>query len=207
MSEPTPPHIAHALSALAAQDERLAALIDKHGAFTPRRADSPDAFAALARAIIFQQLAGKAAASIHRRFCALVDGQVRPSRVGQLSLDQLRSAGLSASKALAVADLVQCAQAGALELSTLDALSDEALTDHLCQVRGVGPWTAQMFMLFELGRLDIWPTGDLAVRRGFSSIYGLEPAVTARQLEPLGDPFRPYRSIVAWYCWRVMDTP
>ena len=207
MTKPTPPHIARALSALAAQDERLAALIEEHGAFTPRRADPPDAFAALARAIIFQQLAGKAAASIHRRFCALVDGQVRPARVGQLSPDQLRSAGLSASKARAVAELVQCAQGGALELSTLDTLGDEALTKHLCQVRGVGPWTAQMFMLFELGRLDVWPTGDLAVRRGFSSIYGLEPAVTARQLEPLGDPFRPYRSIVAWYCWRVMDTP
>ena len=204
MSEPTPPHIACALSALAVQDERLAALIDKHGAFTPRRADPPDAFA-LARAIIFQQLAGKAAASIHRRFCALVDDQVTPSRVGQ-PLDHC-AAWLSASKALAVADLVQCAQAGVLELSTLDALSDKALTEHLCQVRGVGPWTAQMFMLFELGRLDVWPTGDLAVRRGFSSIYGLEPAVTARQLEPLGDPFRPYRSLVAWYCWRVMDTP
>ena len=91
-------------------------------------------------------------------------------------------------------------------MSTLDALSDQALTDVLCRVRGIGPWTAQMFMLFELGRLDVWPTGDLAVRKGFGIVFDLPATPKAKDLEPMGDRYQPYRSIVAWYCWRLLDT-
>ena len=95
---------------------------------------------------------------------------------------------------------------GLLDLSTLDALDDDTLTRRLCRVRGIGPWTAQMFLIFELGRLDVWPTGDLAVRKGFGQAFGHDDAPTARELKPMGDPFKPYRSMVAWYCWRVLDT-
>ncbi|MGC6491287.1 MAG: DNA-3-methyladenine glycosylase family protein, partial [Myxococcota bacterium] len=120
--------------------------------------------------------------------------------------DAIRAAGLSRAKRDAVVDLARHAQTGHLDLTALDAMEDEALIRHLCAVRGIGPWTAQMFMMFELGRLDVWPTGDLAVRKGFGLAFGHPEAPTARALAPLGDPFRPYRSIVAWYCWRVVDT-
>ena len=184
----------------------MARLIDEHGPFRPRRSPDPDPFASLARAIIFQQLAGKAASSIHRRFVALLDGEVHPAAVLAADPEQIRAAGLSGAKRDAVLDLARHATEGLLDLTALDALNDADLTRRLCRVRGIGPWTAQMFLLFELGRLDVWPTGDLAVRRGFARAFELPEAPTSRELDPMGDPFRPHRSIVAWYCWRVLDT-
>jgi len=161
----------------------------------------------LARAIIFQQLAGKAASSIHRRFTELFDGCVTPDRVLAVDPELIRSAGLSRAKRDAVVDLARHGQAGQLELAMLESLDDDVLIRSLCRVRGIGPWTAQMFLLFELGRLDVWPTGDLAVRRGFGIAFERPVTPTARELGPEGDPYRPYRSIVAWYCWRVLDKP
>ena len=119
----------------------------------------------------------------------------------------IRSAGLSRAKRDAIVDLTRHALDGLLDLATLDQLDDEALTRRLCQVRGIGPWTAQMFLLFELGRLDVWPTGDLAVRKGFGQMFGHDTPPTPRALRDAGEPFRPWRSIVAWYCWRLLDTP
>ena len=198
--------IAKAQQALSQQSPILAILIARHGPYQPRRAASPDVFGALARAIIYQQLSGKAAATIHGRFVDLCDGRVTADKVRSLELDLLRSAGLSRNKCAAVLDLARHAQEGLLELARMDALDDDALTRTLCRVRGIGPWTAQMFLLFELGRLDVWPTGDLAVRKGFGLAFGHSTPPTARALGPLGDPFRPHRSLVAWYCWRVVDT-
>ena len=208
MSAPHDPHgvVSKALEELSARSPVLASLIKAHGPYQPRRAASPDVFGALARAIIYQQLSGKAAATIHRRFAALCDGSVVAEKVRPLDPDRIRSAGLSRAKCAAVLDLAHHASEGLLELSRLDALDDDALTRELCRVRGIGPWTAQMFLIFELGRLDVWPTGDLAVRKGFGLAFGHASPPTARQLQPLGTPFRPYRSIVAWYCWRVVDT-
>ncbi len=199
--------IAHALNTLCERSPVIAQLIAKHGPYAPRPAASPDVFGALARAIIYQQLAGKAAASIHGRFQALMgDDGVCPAAVLGLDPEIIRSAGLSRAKRDAVVDLARHAQEGLLDLEVLQAMSDEVLIRTLCRVRGIGPWTAQMFMLFELGRLDVWPTGDLAVRKGFGLAFGHDAPPTAKALEPLGDPFVPYRSIVAWYCWRVLDT-
>ena len=198
--------ISQALEALATRSAVLAGLIKQHGRYRPRRAARPDVFGALARAIIYQQLAGKAAAAIHGRFVDLCGGVVDAETVGALDPEVIRSAGLSRAKRDAVVDLARHARQGLLELQVLDRLDDEALTRTLCQVRGIGPWTAQMFMIFELGRLDVWPTGDLAVRKGFGLAFGHAESPKARALKPLGDPFRPYRSLVAWYCWRVLDT-
>ena len=203
---PTESDIPTALAELAERSDVLARLVAEHGPYRPRRAPEPDVFSALARSIIFQQLAGKAAATIHQRFLAQVGGVATPAAVLATDPDAIRAAGLSRAKRDAVVDLARHALTGHLDLTALDAMEDEALIRHRCAVRGIGPWTAQMFMMFELGRLDVWPTGDLAVRKGFGLAFGHPEAPTARALAPLGDPFRPYRSIVAWYCWRVVDT-
>jgi len=195
-----------ALDELSERSEVLAQLITEHGPYAPRRAAQPDLFASLAKAIIYQQLAGKAAAAIHRRFKDQLEAQVCAERVLALTVGDLRAAGLSGAKAVAVLDLAgHCADA-TLNLDELDVLDDLALTRSLCRVRGIGPWTAQMFLIFELGRLDVWPTGDLGVRKGFARAFAISDTPRAPELEPLGQRFRPFRSIVAWYCWRALDT-
>ena len=193
------------LELLSHQSEVMAQLIETHGPYEPRRAQSPDAFGALSKAIIYQQLATKAARSIHERFVALFSGEVTPERVLALDPEVIRSAGLSRAKGDAVRDLASHGLRGELTLSVLDTMDDEALTRWLCRVRGIGPWTAQMFLLFELGRLDVWPTADLGVRRGFGHAFLAGVTPSAKELVPLGEPFRPHRSIVAWYCWRAAD--
>ena len=192
------------LMALAARSEVMARLIDRHGPYTPRRDPHPDVFASLARAIIYQQLAGKAAATIHGRFEALVDGGLTADKVLSLPVERLRSAGLSGAKQAAVRDLAHHVTRGELELQSLDIMDDAELTRSVCRVRGIGPWTAQMFLIFQLGRLDVWPTGDLGVRKGYARAFGTDMP-DAKSLAPLGDPFKPYRSMVAWYCWRATD--
>jgi 3-methyladenine DNA glycosylase/8-oxoguanine DNA glycosylase len=119
----------------------------------------------------------------------------------------MRAAGLSGAKAASILDLAQRVDAGLLDLTTLGRLSDAAVTEALTRVRGIGPWTADMFLIFALRRLDIWPTGDLGVRVGFGRAFALPETPTAPQLAPLGDPFRPYRSVLAWYCWRAVEVP
>lgn len=205
-THPDDERVARALADLSERSPVLAGVIARHGPYAPRRSRSPDVFGSLARAIIFQQLAGKAAATIHGRFVAVLGGTVTPASVLAADPERLRGAGLSRAKRDAVLDLARHGQDGNLELADLDAMDDDALTRSLCRVRGVGPWTAQMFLIFQLGRLDVWPTGDLAVRKGFARAFGLTEPPRARALVPLGDPFRPYRSVVAWYCWRVLDT-
>ncbi len=194
-----------ALDELSQRSEVLARLLHEHGPYAPRRAARPDLFGALVKAIIYQQLAGKAAAAIHRRFEALVEAQVRAERVLGLEVGEIRAAGLSGAKAAAVLDLARHSADGKLNLDELDSLDDMALVRSLCRVRGIGPWTAQMLLIFELGRLDVWPTGDLGVRKGFGRAFSMSDTPSAKELEPLGEAFRPFRSIVAWYCWRALD--
>ena len=198
--------IATALHELSEKSAPLAALIEQHGPYLPRPHERPDVFASLARSIIYQQLAGKAAASIHRRFTALFPGKVCAEALLALEFDTIRSAGLSMAKATAICDLAKHVQQGVLNLEELRALDDDELTQSLVRVRGIGPWTAQMFMMFQLGRLNVWPTGDLGVRRGYGITFCDGETPAARELASLGDPFEPYRSIVAWYCWRATDS-
>jgi DNA-3-methyladenine glycosylase II len=192
---------------LAARDPIVAALVDRHGVMRlgPR---TPVAarFEAIARSIVYQQLAGRAAAAIWGRVRALADGApLDASAVLSLDDAQLRGAGLSAAKAAALRDLAVKVAGGAVRLDRLGRLTDDEVIAELVQVRGVGPWTAQMFLLFHLHRLDVWPTGDYGVRNGFRIAWGLDELPTASELSILGDPFRPYRSVVAWYCWRTVD--
>jgi DNA-3-methyladenine glycosylase II len=163
-------------------------------------------FAALVRAIIYQQLAGAAAAAIYGRMVAALDGEVTPQRLLTLSADTLRAVGLSRNKMASLQDLAAKVLDGTVVLDPrgLRAESDAEVADRLTTVRGIGKWTAEMFLLVQLRRLDVWPTGDLGVRKGFGLAWQI-PTPTAKQLEPLGDPYRPYRSVVAWYCWRAAE--
>lgn len=170
------------------------------------RAPTETHFEALVRAIVYQQLAGAAASAIHGRLIAAMDGAVTPQNLLSLPNERLRAAGLSARKAASLQDLAAKVQGGAVVLDPagLRAESDDELIDRLSTVLGIGRWTAQMFLMFQLRRLDVWPTGDLGVRKGFGLAWGI-PTPTPKQLEPLGEPYRPYRSVVAWYCWRASE--
>ncbi len=163
-------------------------------------------FAALVRAILYQQLAGPAAAAIHGRLIVALGGEVTPERLLALPAAALRTAGLSARKAASLQDLAARVLDGTvlLDPSALRAESDAEVVTRLTAVRGIGKWTAEMFLMFQLRRLDVWPTGDLGVRKGFGLAWGI-PTPTAKELDPLGDRYRPYRSVVAWYCWRAAE--
>jgi DNA-3-methyladenine glycosylase II len=194
-----------AAAILAERDPVLHRLVAEVG---PARVRPPAEthFQALARAVVYQQLAGAAAAAIYGRLIAALDGDVTPERVLSLSDDTMRSVGLSGNKTASLRDLAAKVLDGTVVLDPprLRAESDAEVIDRLTAVRGIGTWTAQMFLMFQLRRLDVWPTGDLGVRKGFGLAWEI-PTPTAKQLEPLGDPYRPYRSVVAWYCWRAAE--
>jgi DNA-3-methyladenine glycosylase II len=183
----------------------MAALIKRAGAMELRD-PLDDSFAALVRSIMYQQLAGAAAATIHGRFLNLFAGGPSPASVLALPEGALRSAGLSGSKAAAVLDLAAKVENGTVPLHDVEDLSDDDLVARLVQVRGIGRWTAEMFLIFQLRRLDVWPVDDYGVRKGWTMAHRLKdlPAPKALQLE--GDRFRPYRTVAAWYCWRAVDT-
>ncbi len=163
-------------------------------------------FAALVRAILYQQLAGAAARAIHGRLLAALGGEVTPKRLLSLSSQTLRAVGLSASKAASMQDLATKILNGSVVLypAALRGRRDDEIVATLTGVRGIGTWTAQMFLMFQLRRLDVWPSGDLGVRKGFGLAWGM-PTPTPKQLKTLGDTYRPCRSVVAWYCWRAAE--
>jgi DNA-3-methyladenine glycosylase II len=190
---------------LAGRDPIMRHLIDRAG---PIKLSPPEGshFGALVQAIVYQQLAGSAASAIHGRLIAAVNGELTPDRLLALPAETLRSVGLSAAKAASLTDLATKVVDGTVVLNPagLAAEGDEEVVARLSAVRGIGRWTAEMFLMFQLQRMDVWPTGDLGVRKGFGLAWGM-PTPTAKQLEPLGDPYRPYRSVVAWYCWRAAE--
>jgi len=190
---------------LAERDPVLARLVDETGLpVFPRPTESH--FATLVRAITFQQLAGAAARTIHGRLVAALGDEVTPERMLSLSTEQLRAAGLSNNKAASVRDLAQKVLDGDVVLNPrgLARESDEGIITRLSSVRGIGRWTAEMFLMFQLRRLDVWPIGDLGVRKGFGVAWEI-PMPTPKELMALGEPYRPYRSVLAWYCWRAAE--
>lgn len=190
---------------LAGRDPIIARLVEDTGLPRLRRSqDSP--FAALVRAIVYQQLAGAAARAIHGRLLEALGEEVQPEGLLALSDETLRAVGLSANKVLSLRDLARKVLDGTVDVSSrgLSRQGDDELSSRLSRVRGIGPWTADVFMLFQLRRLDVWPTGDLGVRRGYGLAWQV-PMPTARELQPLGDRFRPYRSVASWYCWRAAE--
>ena len=194
-----------AIDEVAARDPVLGDLVARVGPVRHQPRDPEGPFGALVRAIVYQQLAGAAARAIHGRVLAAVGGPLTPESLDAVSDADLRAAGLSANKLASLRDLSAKVMDGTVVLTRTSRRSDEDLIERLTSVRGIGPWTAQMHLMFQLRRLDVWPTDDLGVRQGYALAWKLDPVPTPKQLEPLGDRFRPYRSIVARYCWAAVE--
>ena len=192
--------------ALGETSEVMAGLVERFGParFGPKPKVG-ERFEVLSREIAYQQLAGKAAAAIWGRVRDQTP-QWAPDAVLALGEEPLREAGLSGAKTRAMLDLAARCEDGSLDLAGLGRLSCEEVIAQLSQVWGIGVWTAQMFLIFSLRRLDVWPVGDFGVRKGYGLAHGWTELPTANELELLGDQFRPYRSIAAWYCWRATDS-
>jgi DNA-3-methyladenine glycosylase II len=199
--------LAAADAALSAADLAMARLVERHGpsVLAPRRLEGGH-FGSLAGAILFQQLAQKAAAAIHGRFLALFDGAFpSPQAVVAMPEATLRGAGLSANKAAAIRDLAERIVDGRLRLDAVATQPDAAIIAELCDVRGIGQWTGEMFLIFTLGRLDVWPVDDYGVRKGYARAHGLAALPRPKELGALGEIYRPWRSVAAWYCWRAAE--
>ena len=193
-----------AIDEVATRDPVLAKLVKQIGPVKHRPRDPDGPFGALVRAIVFQQLAGRAAQAIYGRLRATVGDALTPQTLNAAPDSALRAAGLSAKKLAALRDLSAKVLDGTVLLTRTSRRSDDELIAALVAVRGIGRWTAQMYLMFQLRRLDVWPVEDLGIRQGYGLAWNLDPPPTAKQLEPLGDRFRPYRSIVARYCWAAV---
>jgi len=196
--------LAAAVRDVAARDPVIGAFIERAGPMKLRASRGVDVFSSLAAAINYQQLAGAAAAAIHGRFVALFDGNPTPQAVLDTPMDRLRSAGLSRNKAASIADLAAKVVDGTVPRDGWSKLSDDEIVERLSAVRGIGRWTAEMFLIFDLRRLDVWPVDDYGVRKGYARIYGLPDLPKPKELEAEGERFRPYRTVAAWYCWRAV---
>jgi DNA-3-methyladenine glycosylase II len=189
------------------RDPRFAKLIKKHGLPDLERGKNP--FQALCRSIIYQQVSGKAAASIFRKFVALFSENGKkfptPEMVHAMPIEKLRTAGLSGQKASYIHDLAEKFTDGTIQHRSLDKMESDELIEHLTQVKGIGVWTAHMFLIFTLNRLDVLPTGDLGVRKGFQAVYKLRKLPDHKKMETLAKEWRAHASIGAWYLWRVAD--
>ena len=197
--------LAEATREVAARDAVMARLVELAGPCRLRQPRSPDFFTDLAESIVYQQLAGKAAAAIWSRVAALFPGGATPGAVLAVPEQQLRGAGLSAAKAASLRDLAAKVADGTVPIHDLRRLSDDDLVTRLTAVRGIGPWTAEMFLIFTLRRLDVWPVLDYGVRNGYARAYGFSEVPSPKEFVPEGDRFRPYRTVAAWYCWRAVE--
>lgn len=196
-----------AVSFLQANCPHIAALIREKGAFRLELSKDLDPFVSLARSITYQQLSGKAAATIYARFEALFEnGKPLATVAVDLPLQTLRAVGLSNNKALSIIDLAEhtCSSSlpGARKIAAMD---DNAVIENLCRVRGIGPWTAQMHLIFSLGRPDVMPSTDLGIQKGVQATYALPELPKPDQVLQLTAHLAPFRSVASWYFWRVVD--
>jgi len=198
-----------ALQHLRAADPALGKLIDSVGPFRLQLQRTPSVFGALAEAIVYQQLSGKAAATIFARVCALfknASAGLTPQQILRASEEKLRSAGLSRSKALSLQDLAKKTLAQELPtLAQIRELDDETIIERLTAVRGIGRWTAEMLLIFRLGRPDVLPVDDYGVRKGFALAFKKKELPGRKDLEKRGARWQPYRSVATWYLWRALD--
>lgn len=201
----------HAVAHLRTADAALARVIDAVGPVRIELKNTRSLFSALAEAIVYQQLSGKAAATIYSRLCALFpaakDGPT-PRQILSASDARLRSAGVSRAKSAALRDLARHAEAGAIpSLAAARRMSDDEVVERLTRVRGIGRWTAEMLLIFRLGRGDVLPIHDYGVRKGFAVAYGKRKLPTPKALEKHGARWRPYRTAASWYLWRALELP
>jgi DNA-3-methyladenine glycosylase II len=198
-----------AVKHLAKADPVLAELMRRAGPFALKTRGLHNPFEALARNIVFQQLHGSAAEAIHGRVVGLFGGgRLRPRDVLDASEESLRGAGLSGAKTAALKDLAARTLDGTVPtLARLRRMGDEEIVARLTQVRGIGRWTVEMLLMFRLGRPDVLPVGDFAVRKGFMVAYGLGEMPKPKELELHAEAWRPYRSVASWYMWRALEHP
>ena len=187
-------------------DPKFAGLIERRplctlGKFEPTETH----FQSLVSSVISQQLATKAAATIHERLVKLCKGEITPRKLVNLSDEQLREIGVSGAKSRTIKGISNAALDKTIPINEIDQIhDDQEIYDALTSLWGVGRWTVEMFMMFQLGRLDIWPTGDLAVRRGWDIIHKNKDEIDAKKLDLKGEKLRPYRSVFAWYCYQAV---
>ena len=170
------------------------------------RPPAESAFAALVRSITFQQLAGRAATAIHGRFAANFADGLTAEAVLALPEAAFRTAGLSGAKTASIRDLAAKVADGTVPLDRIEECSDDEIVEQLRLVRGIGRWTAEMFLIFQLRRPDVWPVEDLGVRKGYGVAHRMVAPPTPKELLVLGDIYRPFRTVAAWYCWRAVET-
>ena len=184
-------------------DPVLRAIIERVGPF--RMQYGLPQFSSLAEAIVYQQLNGKAAETIFKRFAALAGEPLTPEGILKLSGEQLRGVGLSKQKSAYLKDLAQKTAAGILDFSKLPELPDEEVIEHLTQVKGIGVWTAHMFLIFSLRRLNVLPTGDYGVQMALKRHYRKRKLPKPKDMEKIARAWEPYRSVACWYMWRSLD--
>ena len=196
---------------LRAADPKLAAIIDATGPFAMELKTSRSTFAALAEAIVYQQLSNKAAATIFGRLCSLFPrgpaGLVPEHLMGLTDL-KIRSCGISRPKLKSLRDLARRAAAGEVpSLAASRRLDDDAIVDKLVAIHGIGRWSAEMFLMFRLGRPDVLPVDDYSLRKAYAKAFSKRKLPTQDQLRKAGEKWRPYRSVASWYLWRALEGP
>ena len=192
-----------ALLHLKKSDPVMRAIIERVGPYKMQFGEPT--FHSLAEAIVYQQLNGKAAVTIFKRFAALAGDPLTPEGILKLTAEKMRSVGLSKQKTSYLFDMAEWAHRGELDFSRLQQMSDDEVIEHLTQVKGVGVWTAQMFLMFSLRRPNILPTGDFGVRTAIKKYYNKRKLPTPEQMEKIAKPWEPYRSIACWYLWQSLD--
>jgi DNA-3-methyladenine glycosylase II len=160
-------------------------------------------YQSLIRSVVAQQVSTAAARTISGRLEVKCGGSITAEKVGALSLKQLQSVGLTGAKVRTISELTEAALSGEINFRKFPHLSDEEIIQELVRLYGIGRWTVEMFLIFHLGRLDVWPVDDLAVRRGWDNLHANSEPIKAKVLNTLGEPFTGMRSVVAWYCWRA----
>ena len=204
----TPVDYTRARRTLLRRDPVLAALIRQHGACGLRDGVRVDHFSALVRSIVFQQLSGKAASTIHARLVELLPGgRPTPEGLGAMTEEQFRTVGVSRQKSSYLRDLCDKLASGEVTLDAIETLDDEAVIAALTKVKGIGRWTAEMFLMFRLLRPDVLPVDDLGIVTAVQKAYGLRKRPTPERLRQIGESWKPYRSIACWYLWRSLDNP
>jgi len=186
------------------KDARMARLIKRYG--KPDFKKGKSAYPALISAIIYQQLSGKAAATIYKRFCTIYGTKLpTPHAVLTTPLLKLRKAGLSGQKAAYLKDLSKKFLDGTIDPKHFKEMTDESIREHLMRVKGVGRWTADMFLMFTLHRMDVFPSGDLGIQKGMQKVCKLSSLPSPKKIERLSEIWAPYRTIASWYLWRLAD--
>ncbi len=193
---------------IAAIDKRFSPVLENSELCTiGRKRSTRTHYEVLVTSILSQQLAIKAADTIRSRVVDLAGGKITPEAIAPLTESKMRTAGVSGAKFRAISELTHATLSGSIEFKKFGKLSNAEISQELTALWGVGRWTVEMFLIFHMGRLDVWPVGDLAVRRGWERLHKLKEEIEPAKLDLMGKKFEGFQSVVAWYCWRATELP